>query len=328
MDDIGHDDTVTALDILLHDYLQLPAITILFYDHLITLGDEITYVWRRPKGSSAYWFFFNRYLAFLGNVLVTYPGFSSLSVKSCGTYNLFRELLFIVNQVLVGVLLTLRIYALYGRSYRILRYMVGIAVILIIISCWSLFGRKSPPSEQGTNCHVGLSKELANNIAVAWEALLIYDSIIFGLTVFKTWQTRREYTISGIRIPLASLILRDGAIYFAVMALANLANIVTFYLCGPFLRGGLSTFASSISLTMMSRLMLNLHEGAAIGIFSAQLSAGIEFSGTSRYDTTNIIELDTFWSDEVDRQSSFPPSISRIGEGSRSIELMNITRLE
>ncbi|KAG5734400.1 hypothetical protein E4T56_gene7159 [Termitomyces sp. T112] len=61
---------------------------------------------------------------------------------------------------------------------------------------------------------------------------------------------------------------KDGAIYFAVMAFANLANILTFYLCGPFMRGGLSTFASGISVTMISRLMLNLHENANAGIYS------------------------------------------------------------
>ncbi|KAF8874539.1 hypothetical protein BD779DRAFT_1566256, partial [Infundibulicybe gibba] len=53
------------------------------------------------------------------------------------------------------------------------------------------------------------------------------------------------------------------------MALSNLANILTFYFCGPFLRGGLSTFSTSISVTMMSRLMLNLHETANVGIFSS-----------------------------------------------------------
>jgi hypothetical protein len=36
----------------------------------------------------------------------------------------------------------------------------------------------------------------------------------------------------------------------------------------PFLKGGLSSFASSISITMMSRLMLNLHEGAIKGLDS------------------------------------------------------------
>jgi len=52
------------------------------------------------------------------------------------------------------------------------------------------------------------------------------------------------------------------------MASCNLANILTFYFAGPFLRGGLSTFASSISVTLMSRLTLNLHRTADKGLLS------------------------------------------------------------
>uniref|UniRef100_A0A0W0FB88 Uncharacterized protein n=1 Tax=Moniliophthora roreri TaxID=221103 RepID=A0A0W0FB88_MONRR len=52
------------------------------------------------------------------------------------------------------------------------------------------------------------------------------------------------------------------------MVLANLANILTFYLCGPFMRGGLSTFVSCISVTMLYRLMLNLHSNADTGLYT------------------------------------------------------------
>ncbi|TFK32683.1 hypothetical protein BDQ12DRAFT_771575, partial [Crucibulum laeve] len=300
--------------------VHLIASAIFYYDHLITLGNEINYLWRRPKGASAYWFFFNRYLAFFGNLIVTYLG--------CESYNTFRQLLLIVSQVLVCILLTLRIHALYGRLYRILGFMGGSAAVLIVISCWSIFGQKSVASASGqaAGCHIAQSKETAVHQATAWEALFVYDSMIFGFTIFKTWQTRREHIITGIRIPLISLILRDGinvlTIFHSVMALANLANILTFY---PFLRGGLSTFASSISVMMMSRLMLNLHESASIGIFSTQLSTGLEYAGTPEYNTTEDIELDTLWNDSVDQQSSFPPNISRIDHPSILITSTNVT---
>ncbi|KAH9477580.1 hypothetical protein JR316_0009802 [Psilocybe cubensis] len=135
-----------------------------------------------------------------------------------------------------------------------------------------MFGQKSAPSETASGCHVAFSSMTSVRLAAAWEALFVYDSIIFGLIVVKTWRARQDHAITGISIPLISLILRDGAVYFAVMALCNLANIVTFYLCGPFLRGGLSTFASSMSVTMMSRLMLNLHETAEAGIYSTGIT--------------------------------------------------------
>ncbi|KAJ8453745.1 hypothetical protein ONZ45_g19585 [Pleurotus djamor] len=58
----------------------------------------------------------------------------------------------------------------------------------------------------------------------------------------------------------------SGALYFAVMVLANLLNILTFYLPSPLLRGSLATFASLTSVTMISRLLLNLHVNfASIG---------------------------------------------------------------
>lgn len=78
---------------------------------------------------------------------------------SCKRYNLFRQLMLIVNQVLVcsefpnpnlfqsgnlahqdsTVLLTLRIYALYGCSLRMLSYMAGSGGILIAVALVRIF---------------------------------------------------------------------------------------------------------------------------------------------------------------------------------------------
>lgn len=107
--------------------------------------------------------------------------------------------------------------------------------------------------------------------------------IIFALTVYRTLQSRRFRDGHGLLLSgsgLLDLVWRDGAIYFVTMALSNVGNIVTFYLLDDGLRGVLSTFAGwyvaqyeasalaglkvicSISVTMMSRLMLNLYEAA------------------------------------------------------------------
>lgn len=51
-------------------------------------------------------------------------------------------------------------------------------------------------------------------LAGGWEALFAYDSIIFSLIMYKTWKIRRDYAVTGIEIPLVSLILRDGEMQF------------------------------------------------------------------------------------------------------------------
>ena len=50
--------------------------------------------------------------------------------------------------------------------------------------------------------------ECVVDYAAAWEANFIYDTIIFILTVVKTWKDRRG--ISGERLGLIQLMLRDG----------------------------------------------------------------------------------------------------------------------
>ncbi|KAF8799570.1 hypothetical protein BYT27DRAFT_7201457 [Phlegmacium glaucopus] len=280
----------TARDILIHNCLHFFAISCLYYDHFVSFDQEIDYLWTRPRSQSSYWFFLNRYFAFFGNLVVTILGFSDLSAQVCKRYLLFRQLFLLVNQVLVCVLLTLRVYALYECSMRILTFMLGSGVTLLILPCWALFSQMSvPPKTTVSGCHVGLPPITAIRLAGAWEALFAYDSIIFSLTIYKTWKARRDHAVTGVEIPLISLILRDGAMYFSVMAICNLSNILTFYLCGPFLRGGLSTFANSISVTLMSRLMLNLHRTADVGLFTTQAtSTNVDYN--TSYETTSILE--------------------------------------
>ncbi|KAF9458374.1 hypothetical protein BDZ94DRAFT_106401 [Collybia nuda] len=120
----------------------------------------------------------------------------------------------------------------------------------------------------------------------AWWTLFAYDTLLFVLTVSKTWTTRNSYA-PGVSI--SQVLLRDGSIYFGVIALSNLANITTYYVCETFMKGGLSTFAASISSTMMTHLMLNLHE--------------VTYTGIRTTVELTRIELDTLWSGALDQPS-------------------------
>ncbi|KAJ3983793.1 hypothetical protein F5890DRAFT_1520963 [Lentinula detonsa] len=284
LDDLD-DPRAIASQLLLHTYLHMLGISILYWDHALTLKYEVHHLWKGPKTWSSHWFFLNRYFAFFANFTVTIFEFFNLPPLSCKRYGVYRQLVLFIQQVIVCVLLTMRIYALYGRSIRILSYMLGSAVTLAVVAAWSLFGQKGTTANSG--CHIGIDFITSVHLASAWEALFCYDTILFGFTLYQTHKSRHTMGMS-LHIPLVSLMLRDGAIYFAVMALANLSNILTFYLAAPFLRGSLSTFSSCISVTMMSRLMLNLHGSARTGIFTTLPTFPSRFDGDS-----NSVELDT-----------------------------------
>ncbi|CDO75761.1 hypothetical protein BN946_scf184921.g37 [Trametes cinnabarina] len=186
-----------------------------------------------------------------------------------GNFYIFPNERHLPAGVVVCFILFLRTYALYGRAKRVLVLVVGVGAALLGISCWSIVGQHQGIELRG-GCHLEADRMTAIRLAVSWEALFVFDLMIFTLTVCKTFRERYRHRVTLGHHDIISLILRDGALYFAVMASVNFANTLTFY---PLLRGCLSTFASSVSVTMMSRLMLNLH-GSALGRGPVDSSSG------------------------------------------------------
>ncbi|KAL6306030.1 hypothetical protein BKA93DRAFT_730040 [Sparassis latifolia] len=251
----------------LHNYLHLVGISIFYYDYLITFRDEYSRIWSKPKSKVSIMFFVNRYVTFFGDIAVNWGNFYHF--KTDERYALYRQLLLILAQVIVCINLLLRTYALYRRDKRVLALILATGLTLLGLSCWAVIGPQEDIDLNG-GCHTAAPRVTAIRTAVAWEALFIYDILIFSLTVFKTFKERSRNVVTVGKFDVVSLIFRDAFTVFIacrIMASVNLANVVTFYLSHrplflqPLLRGVLSTFASSVSVTMMTRLMLNLHEG-------------------------------------------------------------------
>ncbi|KAF9077915.1 hypothetical protein BDP27DRAFT_1441256 [Rhodocollybia butyracea] len=333
-------------------------------------ADEVQYLWKRPVSASTALFFVNRYFACFGNAVVTISLFSSgLNDSSCAPFHLFRELLLVLTQVFVCgkvpvilvdiedtidspadlVLLTIRIYALYHCSKRILIYMLVTGFTLAGLAIFSIFfGQSSQSKQTGTGCHTQLplitsirtlkllffspfQLSSAIEVAAAWEALFLYDSMLFIMTLRKAQKTRHELHLERRGISLITIILRDGSMYFGVMAFANLINISTFYypdvrapephtnLHGTrtnpaqqqFLRGAMSTFASATSVTMMSRLMLNLHQIASSGLYTSHIttcqigaySTFVAPAHTENSDSTTMNNNETLYNESQDFNS-------------------------
>ncbi|KAJ7213225.1 hypothetical protein B0H12DRAFT_1156092 [Mycena haematopus] len=87
------------------------------------------------------------------------------------------------------------------------------------------------------------------------------DVLVFVLTVRKAFEQRSSMTYSG---SLMQRMINDGSMYFGVIILSNLANVLSFYLGDVLLAGFLSWFTTSLSLTLLSRLMLNLHDVGSV----------------------------------------------------------------
>ncbi|KAJ7853392.1 hypothetical protein B0H13DRAFT_1904120 [Mycena leptocephala] len=280
---------------------MLISIVILCYDHLLTLESEITYMWKRPKRLSFFLFILIRYFSLLSNVAMLFP--------RCYAWNVAKPVLIILQSFLVNIILGMRIYAMYGFSKRVLIILCGVGLTTFALAAWSTRETSVPASVIGAIREPPLSESLKNSgpllgLAGAWEAQFLCDLSVFGFTIIRAYR-------QPIKTPgsILSFMVRDGTIRIILnraLTLANLANILMYYfgdvifLPLTFLSGAqseydgqswtaasLSAFTSMLSITMVSRLMLNLHKAANVGIFTdtQSVQTALEFqSDRIRYD--------------------------------------------
>lgn len=176
----------------------------------------------------------------------------------------------------------------------------SVVLAVAIFACWCIVSGKAKGAQRSmeffvvTSCASPVSRTVASKYAKAWGGLLAFDILIFALTVYKSLVLRIRSGSS-----LLTLILRDGSMYFGVMAACNVANILTYMYGGIFTRGIGTTFVNNLSSVMMTRLMLNMRDPKLLAgsqrspmrmdsfhppeNFSTLVDPGTEIDGGSRY---------------------------------------------
>ncbi|KAJ7339013.1 hypothetical protein DFH08DRAFT_964066 [Mycena albidolilacea] len=227
-------------------YFFLAGLVFLIYDHLLTLDTEVKYIWSSKLRGSTCWFLAVRYIALGANIGVAVYNFGNLDHE----------------EILIEVTLSLRVFAMYGLNKWVLISLLSAVFVVGSLGLWSsiTYGQHAniPVVPGMVGCHAIYSGATALRPAGTWEAVLLCDLLVFGLTCHRAYIQRTS--------PLYQRMATDGSLYFGIIVLANLANVLTYYLGHGLIAGFLSWFTTSLSVTLLSRLMLNLHAAGAARI--------------------------------------------------------------
>ncbi|KAJ7264136.1 hypothetical protein C8J57DRAFT_1624543 [Mycena rebaudengoi] len=296
LDSTDLDYATFTSDYRIYRYVFLAGLVIVIYDHLLTFSKEVKYIWLTKLRPSTCWFLAARYIGLIGNIIVSVFYFGALSHE----------------EVLIETTLSIRVFAMYGRNMWVLvplLALVCISGILAVVGAVKLNGPAQNLAAPGLNgCNTPYPRSTADHLAKAWMVMSVHFNFVrrgWNLTA-RLIQTRlrcaRVRVDRPTSIHAASYIAAirrlanpedakgrcvhgcAGSIYFGVIVLATIANISTFYLGDILLSGFLSWFTSSLSLTLLCRLMLNLHEAGAGRIDTLEFNAldltSIQFAAT------------------------------------------------
>jgi len=241
-------------------YLSLIGFVVLFYDYILTFGSEISSFWspiQRDWGTAI--FLLNRYVSFFGHLPVIAEMFLHNPTENiCSTLLHYHQYTAVIIQIIIGVILVTRTYALWGCSRKILLFLVMLSAAVISFGVWALSAQHYGPISFALysgiiGCQSSLPLDRAYYIGAIWAGMVLFDTIIFALTVYKSLEFKRIG-----RRSLADILLRDGVIYFAVIGTTGLCNVFTFMFLREFSRGNLTIITNSFSSVCAGRLMLNI----------------------------------------------------------------------
>jgi len=130
------------------------------------------------------------------------------------------------------------------------------------VACWAIVYGMTGQAESSEylwtrGCASAVYRTGALRYAEAWGGLLVFDCVIFTLTLYKSLLLRAT---CGSTFRLLGLMLRDGSVYFGVMVICNIANILMLVYGGPFLVSATSAIVNNLSSVMITRLMLNMRD--------------------------------------------------------------------
>ncbi|KAF8229370.1 hypothetical protein L208DRAFT_1016555, partial [Tricholoma matsutake] len=207
-------------------YITLMSFTLLVYEYFLMFSREVERFWnsQRPTWPVVF-FFLNRYLTLFGHVPIVFETlWYSTATNKLTAYS---QYFVVVVQIVVSALMIMRTYALYERSRGVLALLLGVAIGVIIVACWCLFTGNGNDETKDyfliTGCSSPINDPLSLGFGGAWGGMLVFDVLIFIMTVFKSFMLRQRCGTG-----LLALVLRDGSIYFSVMVATNTANILTF----------------------------------------------------------------------------------------------------
>ncbi|KDR76722.1 hypothetical protein GALMADRAFT_21534, partial [Galerina marginata CBS 339.88] len=207
-------------------YFQLASFVMMVYDHMITFSEEVEQIWRRPFTGVSWLFLINRYITPLQFIIVLDafedPRWTKASDHSCR----------------LGDPLDHTSYNFVHRSWVRLSSVFGICISKI--------------SSDSSDVAEPLPPVFA---AVVWISPLMTDITIFLLTI---WKTKSRHVKISHPTSIFSLLVRDGALYFSVICTVNFFNMLMFLIAPPDLRVIGASFSQLLTLTMVSRLVLNL----------------------------------------------------------------------
>ncbi|KAJ6578763.1 hypothetical protein DFH09DRAFT_1361133 [Mycena vulgaris] len=259
-------------------HVVLVGLTWIIHDYFVTVEEEIRFIWSQRLSFSKVMFFWIRYysIALLAFDAIQIHVFSVPGVTSdhlCVAMDTIIRVVGAISLWSVEIIMQLRVYALYDCSKRVAIINGFLFAGSIAGFMWILVYNHSKRADVIAQAiHLPLPGCPTIHSGLEWSQWVpatIYEGILFGFALFKTW----ESAVNGARktpgMTLYTLLLRDNLFYFfAIACLLVFNNLMVVSLTHiPWFSYG--PFHAAVGI-LTTRMLLNLRKATAVDVITAR----------------------------------------------------------
>jgi len=261
--------------------MGVASVTVLLYDHLLSLSDEIEYVWKGKKGPLVYLFFVNRYVTPLGFMINLLAYFSPLwSTELCSQFIPYEGSMTMVGITIAAIMMLIRVYAMYCRTMAVVWVVFVLLVVQVSVNAWLLTKATAVQHIKGGPVHscTGIFDPYLNPAASSASAYipLVYDSTVFVLVIWRTLPSRQ-----GNASRILTVLRNDAFLYYGVIFSVTLVLTLMIAFADPGIQNITAQLQLLLTVTMMSKISIHLKKQHKIGETAVtDIHAGVEMSAS------------------------------------------------
>ncbi|KAJ7159761.1 hypothetical protein C8R46DRAFT_373907 [Mycena filopes] len=237
--EVLHDAIVDLQNVAATRYVSAAGLVILLYDHLLTLGDEVEYIWKAPTTAAKVLFLIMRYMvpSFLVAETVTRSGLSPIPMSDfvCKVWTSFVTYGGWVSIVISNFLVLLRIWTTLPRGHRLITWSIYFFVVMQLVNLgtttWVVTNIIPVLVFEPL---VGLCTfSTKPNVTALWLPGLAFEVVVFGTCTWNVLERPRSLRNTNTNTntspdagPIGPMLIRDGLVYFVILCGLRVANTV------------------------------------------------------------------------------------------------------
>jgi len=222
------------VDIVIFQHLQivgffdLASATLILYNYVLTLGDEIEYIWRVRWTGITVLFFATRYLPFIDvGLFLTHQLLDNPSPHTCSVLDHINGFSFLTGITIADMILMVRTWAIWNRDPRTAGILIAVFLATFTPMYYFLYQFLNSvqfaqdPFPEFTGCFISKASPV---LFGSYVLLMGFETGIFAMTLFKACRT----TLSerDVQSTLWRTLYRDGLLFYFYLLAISVLNVL------------------------------------------------------------------------------------------------------